>query len=713
LPAVPSLLRLLALLLASLPAFAQTTALGHGCALDVIDGTLTAIGDDYKATFRAGELEFTPLLGRLAPRNLPLTLEVTHCSRGEPVPVGPATLTHDGLVATFERPELDERLEVRADGIKQSFVFASLPPGNGDLVVRCRVRSELRPQAGRSATGLRFLHGSVGGVEIGEVLGLDADGNACGGSLHCDGEHVDFVLPASFVQQARLPLVVDPLLSSIVVTSSTLADSAPDVALLPSPVNTYLVVWQRAVSATDSDVRGQRVGGTGTLLGGLMMLETSDQNTFDVTVAASPSAGRWLVAWEQIGDIKARIVSSTGAVLGSLDFANGPAQQRSPTVAGGSFGSTDLAMCVWHDATTNQILGKQVNMATLFGSFPATVIASGTSLVTVSDPTISRDNPLDRALVAWRSTSLLGQRSLRGVVLRSNGTPLSPTVALAGGAGNEAFSPTCAGDGVDFVLSWLTSSPVLGDGAACAPLQYRFVPQALGPLTVGTPRSIFGPAGVVRSASTAMFQGSAMVAFSSAGASANDVSALSVDPFTCADCEGSLPVDVAGNDVGVAICSRTAGPATNAPNDGAVVYVPIVGGQGDVALRLLRADDGVRSLLEINCTSGLPFAPCARAGNQGFGVVLRGAEANALTLVIHSTALLNFNCQPCIIGPDPSVGLIEFLGATSANGDLRAALPLPGGPAVVGTTVHSQFVLFGGQCFGNFRGTLGISCTLQ
>ena len=270
---MPSLLRLLPLLLGSLPAFAQTTALGHGCALD-----------DYKATFRAGELEFTPLLGRQAPRNLPLALQVTHCSRGEPVPVGPATLNHDGLVATFGRPELDERLEVRADGIKQSFVFASLPPGNGDLVVRCRVRSELRPQATRSATGLRFLHGSVGGVEVGEVLGLDADGNACGGSLHCDGEHVDFVLPASFVQQARLPLVVDPLLSTIVVTSSTLVDSAPDVAPLPAPVDAYLVVWQRTVSATDRDVRAQRVSSNGTLLGSLIMLETSDQDTADVSV---------------------------------------------------------------------------------------------------------------------------------------------------------------------------------------------------------------------------------------------------------------------------------------------------------------------------------------------------------------------------------------------------------------------------------------------
>lgn len=707
------LLRLLPLLLCSLPALAQTTALGHGCALDVIDGTLTAIGDHYKATFRAGELEFTPLLGRQAPRNLPLGLQVTHCSRGEPVAVGPAALSHGALLATFVRPELTERLEVRADGIKQSFVFDRLPPGSGDLVVRCRVRSELKPEVAHSADGLRFLHPSLGGVGIGQVLGLDADGRSCDGSLRCDGDHLDFVLPAAFVQQARLPLVLDPLLSSIVVTSSTLADSAPDVAPLPAPVDAYLVVWQRAVSATDSDIRGQRVGGNGALLGPLMMLETSSQNAVDPTVAASPTTGRWLVAWDQVGDIKARILSSTGALLGSLDFANGPNQQRSPTVSGGLFGSSDLAMCVWHDATANQILCQQVNMATLFSSFPDTVVASGSALVTVAEPTISRDNPFSRALVLWRHSNLLGQRSVRGVVLSSNGTPLSPVTNIAGGVNNDAFAPSCAGDGIEFVVSWLTSSPLVGNGAACAPLHHEFVSQALGPITLGTPRTFAGPNGAVRSAATAMFQGSAMIALSSTGSNANDVSALSVDPFLGTDCEGSLPVDLGGNDVDVGICSRAVGPNTSTPNDGALVYVPLVGGQGDVTLRRLRADDGQRVLLDINCTSGNLFAPCARAGNPNYGVVLRDAAANELTLVIHSTALMNFDCQPCIIGPDTTVGLIEFLGATSPDGGIRAPLPLPAGPAVVGATIHSQFVLFGGQCFGRFRGTPGMSATLQ
>ena len=143
------------------------------------------------------------------------------------------------------------------------------------------------------------------------------------------------------------------------------------------------------------------------------------------------------------------------------------------------------------------------------------------------------------------------------------------------------------------------------------------------------------------------------------------------------------------------------------------VFVPIVGGQGDVTLRLVRADDGLRDELDIACTAGSAYAPCARAGNANFGVVLRGAAANELTLAIHSLGLLNFPCGPCLIGPDPSLGVVQFLGATSATGGIRSPLPLPGGAGVVGATIHSQFVLFGGQCFGSFRVTEGISCTLQ
>lgn len=687
--------------------------IGQGRALDVVDGTLTAIGDDYKATFVDGELVFTPLLGLAAPRNLPMALVVTHTGRGPLAPVGAAATQHGDCVATFVRPELQERFEVRAEGLKQSFVFTQLPPGDGDLVVRSRLRTELRPDAAVSDGSLRFTFGEVGGVEVGQVLGIDADGRHMTGTLRCDGEHLDVVLPAAFVREAKLPLVVDPLLSPLVLTTSTLPDSLPDVAHLAAPADAYLVTWVRAVSATDNDVRGQRVSGAGALLGGLIMIETTAASVVEATVAASEIAQAWMVAWEVAGDIKSRFLSSTGVLLTTTDVANGANLQRSPTLAGGGLAGGPFVVCIWNDATTNQILSRRFNLLTQTGSFPAATIASGTSLITVSDPTLSRDNRFDSLLAVWTSTNLVGLRTLRSIVIDDLGVPRSPAVSIGGGGGAEAFAATCAGNGDDFVVAFRTASTVTGNGAACVPVQFTFGGAALGPLTAGAPRSITGPNGAVRTVAAAMFQGSATVAFSSVGAIDHDVRALSVDPFACTDCEGSLAVDVGGNDTGIAICSRAFTITQTSPNEGAVVFVPIVGGQGDVTLRLLRAADGVRVELDINCTSGQVFAPCARAGNANFGVVLRGAAANELTLVIHSLGLLNFNCNPCLIGPDPSLGVVQFLGATSATGGIRSPLPLPGGAGVVGATIHSQFVLFGGQCFGSFRVTEGISCTLQ
>jgi hypothetical protein len=302
---------------------------------------------------------------------------------------------------------------------------------------------------------------------------------------------------------------------------------------------------------------------------------------------------------------------------------------------------------------------------------------------------------------------------VRGVFVNAAGTPLSASFPVAGSTGTEAFAATCSGNSEDFTVAFRTSSTLLGNGGACAPVHFDFVPSALGTVTVGATRSFTGPNGAARNAAVAMFQGSAVVAFTAAGTSGHDVRALSIDPFTCSDCEGSLAVDTAGNDTGVAICSRAFGPGQTSPNEGAVVFIPIVGGQGDVTLRLLRADDGIRTELDIACTAGSVFAPCARAGNANYGLVLRGAAPNELTLVVHSLGLMNFPCSGCLIGPDTTIGIVDFLGATSANGRIRAALPLPGGATVVGTTVHSQFVLFGGPCLGHFRGTECISATLQ
>ena len=163
-------------LLTMLPAQAPPTqappqphALGlrTACGLHELDGTLWGVGPDYKAAFRDGGVEFTPALGKRAPRNLPLSLRLAAMGRsgalGNVAPVAPTA--HD-LQVRYDRGSFVERYDVSARGIAQSFVFGTAPAGSGDLVVRLDLTTEL-PLVAQDADGLRFALPDLGGVTIG------------------------------------------------------------------------------------------------------------------------------------------------------------------------------------------------------------------------------------------------------------------------------------------------------------------------------------------------------------------------------------------------------------------------------------------------------------------------------------------------------------------------------------------------------------------
>ncbi len=240
-------------------------------------GGWIGLGPDYKVDFAADGAVFTPVLGAVAPHDLPLRWTVRHVGRDTLRPVGPAVRREGERQVDYVRPEFVEQLDVRADGLKQSFVFDTLPPGGGDLVVRATVDTMLEAPTGTTDAGLSFTLPGCGGVRIGQVVGFDADGRSAPGSLRWNGSELDFVLPAAFVDGARLPLVVDPLLSSLTaVTSGTIEDRAPVVAHHDSSFNVYLVVWRRTISAANHDVMAVRVAAVGgAVTGGLLGLETT------------------------------------------------------------------------------------------------------------------------------------------------------------------------------------------------------------------------------------------------------------------------------------------------------------------------------------------------------------------------------------------------------------------------------------------------------
>ena len=223
------------------------------------DGTPLAIGHDYKASFRHGAMQFVPALGTAAPTNRPLSFRLATIARGRAVlhdadaAAAPEPVVHDGVM-TWSRSGILERYEARADGVAQSFVLAAHPGGSGDLVVRGTVESAFVPR--QQEDGSLCFADEIGGVTIGGVTGIDANGRQCGGELRWQNGELELRLPGAFVEAAAYPLVLDPLFGTTVVYGgSTFDDGEVDVAY-EAGSDTYLVVWARVFSTADHDVRG-------------------------------------------------------------------------------------------------------------------------------------------------------------------------------------------------------------------------------------------------------------------------------------------------------------------------------------------------------------------------------------------------------------------------------------------------------------------------
>lgn len=266
-------------------------------------------GPDYGAVVTASGLELTPYLAR-AERTQEVRLELHAIERGG------LTLAHGAGAAPFEAtgtrlsrelaPGLVERFDGREDGVELSYVFAQRPAGDGDLVVRLELSGTFAAPTFASDTRIDLRHASAGGVTIGAVTGIDANGATTRGRLVFDGDDVLFVLPDAFVDAAAYPLVLDPLVGPVLTLStdpafSTNEDSRPDVAYDLSNEE-YLVVWQRAVSASESRIFARRfdVAGAATTTTYQLSIDPVLSGTSrNPSVANLGGTSVWFIVWER------------------------------------------------------------------------------------------------------------------------------------------------------------------------------------------------------------------------------------------------------------------------------------------------------------------------------------------------------------------------------------------------------------------------------
>jgi hypothetical protein len=220
-------------------------------------GPLWALGRAWKASFDEHGMTVIPFFGSSAPQNFPLGFELVRATvagrelelaDGEPVVTGAAVHTARGTVT--------EVVETGLDRLEQSFVFASLPE-RGAVAVELRVDTALA--ASPVEGGVRFAN-EHGHVDYTKAVAVDAAGRSVPLAIEWTGSGVRIEIPAAFVAEAALPLVLDPVLNFWYLLGSNPAQLQHDSDVASIQAQNLggrtLLIYQRQWSASDQDCCG-------------------------------------------------------------------------------------------------------------------------------------------------------------------------------------------------------------------------------------------------------------------------------------------------------------------------------------------------------------------------------------------------------------------------------------------------------------------------
>jgi hypothetical protein len=403
-------------------------------------GTVWALGSTWKASHDGATFTYVPALGSAAPRNWPLSLRLTEATVGElALPIGAGPVARENDAWRVARGGCVEHFALAHDGVEQSWVFAELPQ-RGELRLALAVTTDLLGHdRGRD---LEFV-GPSGSVRYGHAVAIDAAGQRCALDLELVGDRIELAIPAAFVAAATLPLVVDPLASTVTLTSQVPFAGFTDIAADYS-TGEFLLVWQSAFSATDMDLWAQRLDSAQQPVGGPFTIDftsvtwaypkvanNGQEDTFLVVAECSNGfvGSRWVGGriWSLAGGLFLPITIERDGVGGSFsgscfrpDVGGDPAE-----LSGTSF------TVVWErqfSATDHDIVMRQLDG--LGGLRTFSPVGIDTSLSFESRPRIAKSNgySLTTGLtgqywpIVYQRTFAPGDEDVRGSAIAPNGT---------------------------------------------------------------------------------------------------------------------------------------------------------------------------------------------------------------------------------------------------------------------------------------------------
>lgn len=287
------------------------------------DGPLWAVGSAWKASFDPRGFTVVPFFGSEAPRNFPLRFELTRATvGGVPLSLADGEPVVDGNSVRTARGSVVEVVDTRLEQLEQSFVFGTLP-NRGAIAVDVHVGSEFA--VAPIADGLRFAN-EFGHVDYTKAVAVDARGQRLPLAIEWTGDSAHIEIPASFVEQAQLPIVLDPVLNYWygIASGQTALQHDSDVASFQALGGRTLIVYQRDFSASDTDCWGVLFDSNLNLVQTDFIVDFTSDNWTKVAVAANNYAQNFLVVSEvNVGlswYIVGRTVAANAAVGAVFDI---------------------------------------------------------------------------------------------------------------------------------------------------------------------------------------------------------------------------------------------------------------------------------------------------------------------------------------------------------------------------------------------------------
>ncbi|MCU0863243.1 MAG: hypothetical protein MUC36_05605 [Planctomycetes bacterium] len=678
-------------------------ARAHGAMLDE-SGTPWLLGPDYKAACRDGGLDFMPALGPRAATTATLSFRLQSIGRAESAPVAvaavPPRLAGNRVQFVHEVGEskaILENYDATAAGVEQSFVFAVRPDGAGDLCVRGAVQTGLRPLPPRDGA-IGFTDGRVGGVRIGGVTGIDANGRRCAGSSSYTDGVLELRLPAAFVDTAVYPLTLDPLFGTTLTVGGTAFDDDRPVAAYDASNGLYVVVWTRTFSSGDRDVRAQRVDASGALVGGLVAITSGSTDDGNPAVASVASRDRFVVCWQTGSgpfgpyDIECRSIdAATGSLGTTLSVGVGATNDILPAISGDRSAFGSQALIVWVSIGTGLLARPVVVSPVNTLSLGATQVVDPTFGNGVIEPPrlLQSTQPGAIGIVVWSELGLNFTGSARAIDY--SGAPLGTRRSLFSFASDGDVAVD--GNGNQFLI--------VQDGPGASPTSVALVPAQWNgtDLVLGT-ASTLPNTGNARDYAVGFLGDRYLVAF--CGPTANpfdsEVRAVAVKP-DCTVCSQivTVPTVVRANQQTPAIATHFAA-STSGPSGEALLLwneteaLPPFAGSV-VGQRFTAMQGAPPVVLSPSCPGGGtagtngPFA----LGNAGFRFTLSGGDPSA------PLALLGLSAGG--LAPIPCgctfVQSLQTIVATAVAGTAESAFAVPCDPLLLGFVLEYQWLLFG------------------